>query len=182
MGALLLCAANTSAAVFFEPQIRQHWVPDRDVSFQAESGAPAAIDSMIARQDGWETRARKDFEAGGPATVVWAKFDLPDATAPHRVLVNASPWERVDYYFVSGGRVIATGHAGTLLPRSARSEPAPMISPISQSGFVSIDIPAHARYTVFARLATSARYVTAPGLHFALWGPRGSAAPGAIRP
>jgi signal transduction histidine kinase len=168
---MLLCVSGTSSAVFFEPQVVQHLVPDDQVGYRVEARGPASVESVIAMVDGWITRVEKPFVPGGNAMAIWAKFALPTGETPHRVLVNASPWESVDYYIVSDGQVVATAHAGSLLPRSARNEPIPMIAPFTQSGFVSVDIPAHARYTVFARLATTTRFVAAPGLHFALWNP-----------
>jgi signal transduction histidine kinase len=169
LGLMLLCIAGTSSAVFYEPLVYQHRVPDGQVSYFIESGRALNIDSVIAQPDGWASRADKPFKPGGPAMAVWAKFPLPVSDGARQVLINASPWETVDYYIVSDGKVIETKHAGTLLPRSARSKPIPMITPISQAGFVAVDIPAHARYVLLARLGTATRYTTAPGLRFSLW-------------
>ena len=168
---MLQFVANTSSAVFFEPQVVQHFVPDNQVNYRVEAGGPVNVESVIAQADGWVSRAERPFEPGGNAMAIWAKFALPEGQTARRVLVNASPWENVDYYVVADGKVVATRHAGTLLPRSARSAPIPMIAPFTQSGFVAFDIPARARYTVFARLASATRYTPAPGLHFALWNP-----------
>src|SRR5258708_39030896 len=107
-GFLLLCSPAISRAIFFEPQVRQHFVPDNQVSYRVEVSGPNRIESVIAQADGWALRAEKPFEPGGNATALWAKFALPESDTARRVLINASPWESVDYYIVSDGNVVAT--------------------------------------------------------------------------
>jgi signal transduction histidine kinase len=171
LGILLLCTSAACPAVFFEPQVAEHFVPDKELSYRVEPDQALSAGSVIAQQDGWTSRATQPFHSGGRAMVVWARFALPVTDLARRTLIDASPWETVDYYIVSDGKVVDTKHAGTLLPRSARSAPIPMIAPFTQSGFVAIDIPAQAHYVVFARLASATRFVRAPGLRFSLWNP-----------
>src|SRR5205085_603817 len=64
----------------------------------------------------------KPFAPGAGAVRIWAKFDLPRATPPRRELLGVGPWEHVEYFVVTDGKLVDHQVVGQLVPWRERSE------------------------------------------------------------
>ncbi len=124
--------------------------------------------SVLADSSAWASNSEQPFVPTRGRMEVWARFDLPDTQERRTILVNTSPWERVEIYLVHDGRLLADGLTGTLVPTAEHSTDIGMRSRFFHSGFVALNLEPGQRTTVLARLVTSQRYVTINWLRFYL--------------
>jgi signal transduction histidine kinase len=139
-----------------------------EVSYRPDLGAETGFEKISTMQEGWTSQKAHRFVAGGEPWRLWARFEIPAPSATRRYFIMTGPWESVEYFFVRDGAVVDHQWAGTLVPWSRRTTRVTMVPPFL-AGFVSIDVPAGAGTTVFARLATGDRFDSVGGLRFSLW-------------
>lgn len=100
---------------------------------------------------------------------MWVRFNLPAVTQPQRVLLNTSPWERVDFYFVRDGHVFSSQTTGTLVSAAQRSTRISLTPWFSHSGFAEVELLPQSPLTVFAHLSTTQTYRPVQWLRFYMW-------------
>src|SRR5205814_6173892 len=83
--------------------------------------ANATLDHVLTSTNAWVSQADKPFPLTKDPVQFWARFDLPDVNQLRRVLLDTSPWEKVDFFFVRDGQLISHQRAGTLVPPAERS-------------------------------------------------------------
>jgi signal transduction histidine kinase len=166
---VMLAAASwgVAHAAFYDESGEQYrFMPE--VSYRTDLGE-ASFERVAATKEGWISQRSEPFVGTGDPVRLWARFELPGPSEPRRYFLVTGPWERVDYFFVRDGKVVGGEIAGTLTRWSERATRVTMTPSMMLSGFVAVDVPAHARTTVFARVATDNRFATMGGLRFSLW-------------
>ncbi len=126
----------------------------------------------VSRDDtGWVRLVDKAYEPGAGPSRIWARFEMPAASSPGRVLVNNYIWERVEYYIVRDGKLVDRQMRGTLASRSNGSTLILSNDIPIDAGFISIEQLPESRVTVFARLESDFRFSPVAGLSFFTWDP-----------
>ncbi|MBS0663251.1 MAG: hypothetical protein JSR48_08290 [Verrucomicrobia bacterium] len=165
----LLCLAVVARANFYERRVGLLQILEPEVSYRTDLPKAADITAVLARGDGWISQRDQRYPATRDPITLWARFDLPPATAARRLLVETSPWDHAEFYVVREGRVVDRQHTGALVPPPERSVHVGMINVFDHSGFASVAQEPGARITVYARLATSEEYRHIRRLRFFLW-------------
>jgi hypothetical protein len=155
-------------AAFYDQSAESHRFGD-EISYRVDTGTDSSFENVSSTADGWISQRQDRWRATGEPVRLWARFELPAVDTPRRLFLVTGPWERVEYFFLRGGELVGHQVAGALVPQSDRSIHVTMTTPLSLSGFVSLDVPANARTTAFVRLATDNRFVTMGGLRFSSW-------------
>ena len=165
---LVLCPVAAYASFLFVGDGRFQ-ILTKEVSYRLVGGGALGIDQVIADSSGWTSQADKPYTGGAGSTTLWAKFERPVASQGRRILINSSPWERVDLFMVRDARVVDRQTTGSMVPWSERTTHVTMNPVIAHSGFVAVDLPAQTPTTVFARLQTHSRVTEIRRLRFYLW-------------
>ena len=167
--ALLLYFPAAAHSTFFFVGEGKFRTLTKEISYRVDDSKVADVEKIIADPFGWLPQEVTPFKGTqGPATV-WAKFDLPDTTVNRRILLDTSPWERVDFFAVHDGRIVDQQTTGALVPWAERTTQITMNPAIFHSGFVEVDWPAQSHTRVYARLETQSRFYEIPWLRFYLW-------------
>lgn len=155
LGALLFSTFGAHAALY--QLVDRQVIPAGDVSYRVDRGDETPFERISSTQEGWTSlqpgRAKGD---SGPVRL-WARFDLPTAKAPRRALLLAGPWDRLEYFIVRDGILVARQKTGTLVPQSERASHV-MASNFLTAGVASVEISAQGTTTVYARLASDHRH------------------------
>jgi len=166
----LACAALAcpwvAHAAFFQTGEGRTTIAREAIAWRADDGA--SFEQVAAAHDGWISQRQKPFAAPPQGSVrLWARFDLPSATPPRRVLLATNVWERVEYFVVRDGRLVDRQVVGQLVPWSERTERI-TTTPLSlYGGLAGVELGATAT-TIYARLSTEQRYLGAHQLIFTL--------------
>jgi class 3 adenylate cyclase len=165
----MVCSPIICQGAFFARNAGQFLRLTEEVSYRTDLPADASLERVMTAPDAWTSQAEKQFPLTKDPVQFWAKFDLPDVTQPRRVLLDTSPWENVDFFFVRDGRLLSRQHTGTLVPPAERSVQISMTAWFAHSGFAEIELLPSSHLTVFAHIATSQRYRPIQWLRFYLW-------------
>ncbi len=166
---VLLCLPLAARANFYERRTGQFRILESEVSYRTDLPPDVDIATVLAREDGWVSQQAKRYPPTHDPITLWARFDLPPATAARRVLVETSPWDHAEFFVVREGRVVDHQQTGALVPPPERRVHIGMINVFDHSGFASVAQEAGARITVYARLANSEEYRHIRRLRFFLW-------------
>src|SRR5438552_3899920 len=166
----LACAALllplAAYAAFFQSGEGRTFIPREAVSYRPDDGS--AFERIAAETQGWTSQREKPFAPGAGAVRIWAKFDLPRATPPRRELLGVGPWERVEYFVVTDGKLIDHQVVGQLVPWRERSEHITTTPIALYGGLIAVELPAQGRTTVYARMSSDQQYVFLGTLTFTL--------------
>ncbi|MDI1335570.1 MAG: adenylate/guanylate cyclase domain-containing protein [Lacunisphaera sp.] len=166
---MLLALPLAVQAAFFQRGEGQFLILKNEVEYRRDLAADATITQAMAANEGWIAQSATPFPLTLDPINLWARFDLPVVTVSRQILLDSSPWERVEYYFVRDGQVVDRQLAGTLVPMSARSTHISMTPLFAHAGFVAVELTPQSRITVFARLASAQRFMPITRLRFYLW-------------
>ena len=90
-----------SEAAFFGRRAGQFLVLEKEISYQDRPSAEVSLEQVMTAPGAWISQAEKPgFPLTKDPVSLWARFDLPEVTQPRRVLIDTSPWETVDFFFV----------------------------------------------------------------------------------
>ena len=167
IGAVVLTLATISAHAAFYDQTQELKRFSREIEYRLDPGPETTFESVSAMREGWVSQQPKLYSTEGKPVRLWARFNIRGTGTPTRYFILTGPWERVDYFFVHDGKLVARKLAGSLVPWNERTTDVTMVSPLV-SGFVAVDAPADGM-TVYARLVSDQRFVTIAGLRFSLW-------------
>ena len=165
----LLVLPLVGSAAFFQRGEGQFLVLNQEIAYRRDLPANATITQAMAANEGWIAQSATPFPLTLDPINLWARFELPAVTESRQILLDSSPWERVEYYFVRDGRVVGRQLAGTLVPMSARTTRISMTILFGHSGFVPLELTPQSRLTVFARLMSEQRFRPITRLRFYLW-------------
>ena len=166
---VLLVLPLAVQAAFFQRGEGQFLILKNEVAYRHDLAADATITQVMAANEGWIAQNATPFPLTLDPINLWARFELPAVTESRQILLDSSPWERVEYYFVRDGRVVDRQLAGTLVPMSARSTHISMTPLFAHAGFVAVALTPQSRLTVFARLVSAQRFLPISRLRFYLW-------------
>ena len=166
---VLLALPLAVQAAFFQRGEGQFLILKNEVAYRHDLAADATITQVMAANEGWIAQSATPFPLTLDPINLWARFDLPAVTESRQILLDSSPWERVEYYFVRDGQVVDRQLAGTLVPMSARTTRISMTILFGHSGFVPLELTPQSRLTVFARLMSEQRFRPITRLRFYLW-------------
>ncbi len=147
----------------------QFLILQKEVSYRRDLAPNATIEQVMAANGGWTAQSEKKFPLTLDPIDLWVRFDLPQVQAPRAVLLDSSPWETVEYFFVRDGRLVDRQRAGTLVPMSQRTTRISMTTHFSHAGFVGVDLFPGSQFTVYARVASTQQFVPIRWLRFYLW-------------
>ena len=165
----LLCFPEVCRAAFFEREAGRFRVLTTEISDRLDLPSDATLEQAMSAASGWTSQVEKPFPLTKDPVQFWVKFDLPDATEPKRILINSSPWEQIEFFFLRDGQLVSRQRVGTLVPVSERSAPISMTPFFAHSGFAAVDLIPGSHSTVYARIATSQRFTPIRWLRFYLW-------------
>jgi class 3 adenylate cyclase len=140
---------------------------DDEIAYRADDGAP--FERIASSNEGWIAQKEKPFVPDGKPVRLWARFDLPPATAQRELLIDNYNWEKVEYFLVREGKLVDRQRAGILEPWSARKVRITLDQPAFHAGFASVIQDPGVNITVFARLQSDNRFVAVRGLRFYGW-------------
>jgi class 3 adenylate cyclase len=156
-------------AAFFQRSEGRFLVLQGEVSYRRDLAPSANIEQVLAANTGWVAQKEKPFPPTLDPIELWVRFDLPEVQASRAVLLDSSPWETVDYYFVRDGRLVEHQRTGTLVPLAERSARITMTTHFSHAGFVAVSLLPGSRITVYARMASEQQVMPIRWLRFYLW-------------
>jgi len=165
---LLIFPAVTDAAYFLREEGR-FLTLEKEVSYRRDLAPTANIEQVMVANEGWVAQSDKPFPLTLDPIDLWVRFDLPAVQESRAVLLDSSPWETVDYYFVRDSRLVDHQRAGTLVPLAERSTRISMTMHFSHAGFVAVDLLPGTRLTVYARMASQQQFMPIRWLRFHLW-------------
>ena len=166
--ALTALLPPSARAAFYDQSAELHRFLGAEISYRIDTGEDSSFEKVSSTSEGWISQRTGRWVGTGEPVRLWTRFDLPAVDTPQHYFLVTGPWERVEYFFVRGGQLVDHQLAGSLVPQGERSTHVTMTPP-TLSGFVAIAMPANARTTVFARLATDNRFSAMGGLRFSLW-------------
>ncbi len=163
--ALMLWPLIAHAAFFLTGEGR-HYLPPEEVSYRPDDGL--AFEKVAADGAGWISQRDKPFVSWRGPVRVWAKFELPHASAPRRALVGVGPWEHAEYFIVRDGRLIDRQTVGLLVPWNERTERVTATPLALYGGLVGVELQPQSQTTVYARLSSEQRLLPVGELRFSL--------------
>ena len=169
LGILLLCFPVITFAAFFFRGEATIPVLNEEISYREDNTGTSSFETVSTTSESWVSQREKPFASGGAPARIWARYDVPVASAARRVFLRTTHWERVEYFIVRDGRLVDHQKVGTLVPSSERTAHITMTPAAFHAGLVALELPANAHVTVFARLSTGNRFVPITGLRFSLW-------------
>lgn len=169
LGLISLIFPTVNEAAFFLRGEGQFLILQKEVSYRRDLAPTANIEQVMADNGGWVAQSEKLFPLTLDPIDLWVRFDLPEVQKPQAVLLDSSPWETVDYYFVRDGRLVDHQRTGTLVPMSERNTRISMTADSQHAGFVALDLLPQTRLTVFARVMSTQRFLPIRWLKFYLW-------------
>ena len=169
LGLLFPQFSSIGEAAFFLRNEGQFLVLQKEVSYRRDLAPTADIAQIMAADEGWVAQSEKLFPLTLDPIDLWARFDLPEVQKPRAVLLDSSPWETVDYYFVRDSQLVDHQRTGTLVPLAERSTKITMTMHHSHAGFVAVDLLPGTRLTVYVRLASKQQFMPIRWLRFYLW-------------
>jgi len=165
----IMCCPVASQAAFFGREAGKFLTLSKEISYRTDLPADATLDQVLTSTNAWVSQADKPFPLTKDPVQFWAKFDLPDVNQLRHVLLDTSPWEKVDFFFVRDGQLISHQRAGTLVPPAERSILISMTPWFSHSGFAEVELLPNAHLTVFAHIMTTEQYRPIQWLRFYAW-------------
>ena len=169
LGLLLPQFSSIGEAAFFLRNEGQFLVLQKEVSYRRDLAPAANIAEVMAADGHWVAQSEKLFPLTLDPIDLWARFDLPEVQKPRAVLLDSSPWEIVDYYFVRDSRLVDHQRTGTLVPLEERSTKITMTLHHSHAGFVAVNLLPGTRLTAYVRLASKQQFLPIRWLRFYLW-------------
>ena len=169
LGLLLPQFSSIGEAAFFLRNEGQFLVLQKEVSYRRDLAPAANIAQVMAADEHWVAQSEKLFPLTLDPIDLWARFDLPEVQKPRAVLLDSSPWEIVDYYFVRDSQLVDHQRTGTLVPLAERSTKITMTTHYSHAGFVAVDLLPGTRLTVYARMTSKQQFLPIRWLRFYLW-------------
>jgi class 3 adenylate cyclase len=160
----IICQAS-----FFGRRAGEFLTLEEQVSYRTDLPRDGTIEQVISQPNGWTSQSVRAFPATKDPVDFWAKFDLPRVTETRSVLLDSSPWEHLDFYFVRDGRVISRQTVGTLEPSHTNAAQITMTPLFSHSGFAAVDLMPNSQVTVFAHIQTTQRFEPVRWLRFYVW-------------
>ena len=138
------------------------------ISYRPDDGM--TFERVAAARDGWTSQKETPFHVPEKRSVgIWAKFELPIATPPRRALLAVGPWEHVEYFIVTDGKLMDRKAVGQLVPWSERTERI-TTTPLSlYGGLIAVELPSKSGTTVYAHLTSDQLYLGANRLRFILF-------------
>ena len=100
----MLVSPLAAQAAFFQSGEGRSFLPRDAISYRPDNGS--AFEQIAVDKTGWISQRDKPFVAGTGPVRIWAKFDLPHATPTRRALLGVGPWEHVEYFVVTDGRLV----------------------------------------------------------------------------
>ena len=161
--------SSVGEAAFFLRSEGQFLILQKEVSYRRDLAPNATIEQVMAVNAGWVAQSEKPFPLTLDPIDLWVRFDLPEVQAPRAVLLDSSPWETVDYYFVRDSQFVDHQRTGTLVPMSGRSTKITMTQHFGHAGFVAVDLLPGSPITVYARMASQQQFLPIRWLRFYLW-------------
>ena len=165
----LLAFSSSASAGFYFLESGVLFVLKDEISYRPDAGQATGFENVSVDNDGWTAQKSEPFKATGTPLRLWAKFDLPTVNAPRRVMIDIAPWESVEYFVVHDGRLVDRQVVGVLVPWGERTTHVSMTPSLFHAGFATIDQPAGANVAVYARLATTNRFVDVQRLRIVVW-------------
>ena len=169
LGLLLPQFSSIGQAAFFIRNEGRFLVLEKEVSYRRDLAPNTTIEQVMAVNGGWVAQSEKPFSLTLDPIDLWVRFDLPEVQAPRAVLLDSSPWETVDYYFVRDGRIVDRQRTGTLVPMAERTTRISMTTHFAHAGFVAVDLLPGSPITVYARMASQQQFLPIRWLRFYLW-------------
>jgi class 3 adenylate cyclase len=166
--AALILLPLTGHASFFETQAAQLKIWEQEISYRPYTDN-ADFETVSRTSEGWIRQSDTPFATPSGPFQLWARVDLPNVEKPRRVLLDTSPWDRVEFFIVRDGKLVSREIAGTLVPPAQRTFTVTMTPLFSHSGFVPVELLLGTHNTVFARLSTSQKFRPIKWLRFYLW-------------
>ncbi len=166
---VLLASPLAGRAAFFLRNEGRFLILEDEVGYRIDLPPTAPIEQVLATSDGWLTQRDKPFQPASEPLSLWARFELPSVGEPRQVLLDTSPWETVDYYFVRDGRVVDHQRTGIFVPLADRATRVTMTGQFLHGGFVALELQPGTRAIVYARLASNQRFGPIRWLKFYLW-------------
>jgi hypothetical protein len=162
-------SASICRGAFYGRHAGRFLTVEGDLSYRTDLPVDANFEYVMSAPGGWLSQAQKPFPLTKDPVNFWAKFDLPSVGEAKSVLIDSSPWERIEFFFVRDGRLISHQLAGTLVPPGKRSVHVTMTPLFSHSGFSTVELLPNTQVTVFAHIMTNQRYNTIRWLRFYVW-------------
>lgn len=94
---------------------------EAEASYRADVPHDASFASVPALDAGWISQRDQPMPRTRDPLELWARFDLPAVGAGQSILIDSSPWERAEFYFVRGGRLVGRQLTGILVPPGERT-------------------------------------------------------------
>ena len=165
----LVCFSPICRGTFLETRAGQFATLTKEVSYRTDLPDDAGIEQAMAPTSSWVSQKEKLFPLTKDPVQFWARFDLPEVHEPKTILVQTSPWETVEFFFVRGAKVVSRQRVGTLVPITERSVQIGTMPFFSQSGFAETELLPNAPTIVYARIATAQQFTPIQWLRFYLW-------------
>lgn len=169
LGLLLPQFSSIGEAAFYLRNEGQFLILQKEVSYRRDLAPNATIEQVMADNGVWVAQSDKPFPLTLDPIDLWVRFDLPEVQASRAVLLDSSPWETVDYYFVRDGRLVDRQRTGTLVPMPERTTRISMTTHFAHAGFVAVDLLPGSPITVYARVASKQQFLSISWLRFYLW-------------
>jgi class 3 adenylate cyclase len=165
----LLCFSSVCRGAFLQTGAGQLATLSQEIAYRTDLPEGATIEQAMAPTNAWVSQREKPFPLTKDPIQFWARFDLPELHEPETILVETSPWETVDFFFVRDGKVVSRQRVGALVPMPERSVQIGMVPLFGQSGFAEVELLPNVRTSVFAKIATTQRFTPIQWLRFYLW-------------
>ena len=165
----LLCFSTVSRGEFLETGTGRLATFSKEIAYRIDLPDDAGIEQAMAPANSWVSQKDKLFPLTKDPVQFWARFDLPDLPEPKTILVQTSPWETVEFFFVRDGKVMSRQRVGMLVPMPERAVQIGMMPLFAQSGFGEFELLPNVPATVFAKIATKQQFTPVQWLRFYLW-------------